>query len=144
MPILTPTVKLAVLYTLFASASMLVNICSQIIFMILYQSDNVVELSILVGTIFGFPLRYILEKRYIFSFKSKNINHDGELFILYSLMSVITTIIFWGTEYAFHKIFESNILRYFGAMLGLSIGFYIKYKLDKKFVFINSFDKNLV
>ena len=63
--------------------------------------------------------------------------------MFYNLMGVITTIIFGGTECAFLKIFETDILKYFDAVLGLSMGFYIKYKLNKKFVFINSFDENL-
>ena len=82
----------------------------------IYQGVYAVEISILVGTATGLPLRYILEKRYIFNFKSSNIKHDGQLFLLYSFMGVLTTAIFWFTEYTF----------------------YIKYRLDKKYVFMNS------
>ena len=129
--------RIVILYSLFAGLSTIVNICCQILSMMIYKGVYGVGISIFIGTLAGLPLRYILEKRYIFSYKSKNIKHDGHLFILYSLMAVITTIIFWGTEYAFHLIFIQDFMRYVGGILGLSVGYYIKYQLDKRFVFIN-------
>jgi putative flippase GtrA len=44
---------------------------------------------------------------------------------------VITTFVFWGFDYLFNSI----PMRYLGAVIGLSIGYIIKYQLDKKFVF---------
>ena len=92
--------KIAVLYTLFAVLSTAINIGSQILSIWIYKAHSV-EISILVGTAMGLPLRYFLEKCYIFNFTSKNLVHDGKLFVYYSAMGVITTLIFWGTEYAF-------------------------------------------
>jgi putative flippase GtrA len=129
--------KIAVLYSLFAGLSTVVNIGSQMLSMLIYSGAYAVEISIFIGTLAGLPLRYFLEKRYIFSFESKNIKHDGQLFILYSFMGVFTTAIFWGTEYAFHLIFTTDVMRYIGGVLGLTIGYYIKYQLDKRFVFVN-------
>jgi len=133
--------KIAVLYSLFAVLSTLVNIGSQMLSMLIYSEIYAVEISIFVGTLAGLPLRYFLEKRYIFSFQSKNIKHDGQLFILYSFMGVFTTVIFWGTEYAFHLIFTTDAMRYIGGVLGLTIGYYVKYQLDKRFVFIDRSEK---
>jgi len=130
--------KIAVLYTLFAVLSTAINIGSQMISIWIYKGPLSVEISILVGTAMGLPLRYFLEKRYIFNFTSKNLVHDGKLFVFYSAMGVITTLIFWGTEYAFHLIYDTDVMRYFGGVIGLSIGFYVKYQLDKKYVFVNS------
>ena len=109
--------------------------------MLIYSGAYAVEISIFIGTLAGLSLRYFLEKRYIFSFESKNIKHDGQLFILYSFMGVFTTAIFWGTEYAFHLIFTTDVMRYIGGVLGLSIGYYVKYQLDKRFVFVNKSTK---
>lgn len=53
-------------------------------------------------------------------------------------MGVITTLIFWGTEYAFHLIYDRDFMRYPGSIIGLSISFYVKYQLDKKYMFVNS------
>lgn len=130
--------KIAVLYTLFAVLSTAINIGSQMLYIWIYKGPLSVEISILVGTIMGLPLRYFLEKRYIFNFTSKNLVHDGKLFVFYSAMGVITTLIFWGTEYTFHLIYDTDFMRYLGGVLGLSIGFYVKYQLDKKYVFVNS------
>ena len=128
---------IAVLYTLFATFSTVINIGSQMLSMWVYKGLYAVEVSILVGTATGLPLRYLLEKRFIFSFKSDNIRHDGQLFLLYSFMGVFTTAIFWGFEYAFHLIFATDTMRYVGGVIGLAIGFYVKYQLDKKFVFVS-------
>ena len=132
------TTKIAVLYTLFAVLSTAINIGSQMLSIWIYKGQLSVEISILVGTAMGLPLRYFLEKRYIFNFTSKNLVHDGKLFVFYSAMGVITTLIFWGTEYAFHVIYDTDFMRYLGGIIGLSIGFYVKYQLDKKYVFVNS------
>ena len=129
---------IAILYTLFAVVSTAINIGSQMLSIWIYEGPFSVEISILVGTAMGLPLRYFLEKRYIFNFTSKNLVHDGKLFVFYSAMGVITTLIFWGTEYAFHLIYDTDFMRYLGGVIGLSIGFYVKYQLDKKFVFVNS------
>ena len=130
--------KIAVLYTLFAVVSTSINIGSQMVSIWVYEGPFSVEISILVGTVMGLPLRYFLEKRYIFNFASKNLVHDGKLFVFYSAMGVITPLIFWGTEYTFHLIYNTDVMRYLGGIIGLSIGFYVKYQLDKKYVFVNS------
>jgi putative flippase GtrA len=129
--------SIAVLYTLFAMFSIAINIGAQMVSVWAYKGPYHVELSILIGTAAGLPLRYVLEKRYIFAFQSQSMAHDGRLFVLYSFMGIFTTGIFWGVEYAFHLIFATDTMRYVGGVIGLSISFYVKYQLDKKFVFVN-------
>ena len=131
-------VKIIVLYILFAALSTIINIGLQMISVLAYKGSYFVEISILVGTVAGLPLRYFLEKRYIFAFSSKNIVHDGKLFVFYSTMGVITTLIFWSTEYTFYIIYDTDLMRYVGGIVGLVIGFFIKYQLDKKYVFVNN------
>jgi putative flippase GtrA len=131
-------VKLAFLYSVFATLSIIINICLQILSIWMYDGPWSVEISIFIGTSVGLPLRYFLEKRFIFIFISKNLAHDRKLFILYIAMSMISTLIFWGTEYAFHLIYDTDLMRYIGGIIGLIIGFYVKYQLDKKHVFVDS------
>ena len=130
-------IKIAVLYTLFAVFSIVINIGSQMLSIWAYRGTYSVEVSILVGTAAGLPLRYFLEKRYIFNFITHNLAHDGRLFVFYSAMGVITTLIFWGTEYTFHLIYDAEYMRYVGGVIGLTVGFYVKYQLDKKYVFVS-------
>ena len=128
--------RIVIFYMLFAALSTIMNIGAQIVSIWIYNGSFSVEISILVGTAAGLPLRYLLEKRYIFYFSSKNLAHDGKLFVFYSAMGVVTTFIFWGTEYAFYLIYDSEVMRYVGGVIGLVIGFFAKYQLDKKYVFI--------
>ena len=135
------TYRIAFLYSLFAVSSIVINIGSQMISILTYSGAFSVELSILIGTVTSLPIRFILEKHYIFNFTSKNIAHDGKLFVLYTCMAVITTLIFWGMEYTFHLIYNSDEMRYVGGVIGLTIGFYVKYQLDKKYVFVSTDNK---
>lgn len=129
--------RIAVLYTVFAAISTVANIGSQALVIWLYHGPYSVPLSILVGTAAGLPIKYVLEKRHIFDFKSDNLAHDGRLFVLYTAMGVLTTALFWGSEYAFHHIFGTDAMRYLGGVIGLTLGYVIKYHLDKRFVFIH-------
>lgn len=131
-------VKLAVVYTLLAIVATIFNIGSQDIVIRLYQGSYAVTLSILVGTAVGLLVKYVLDKRYIFRFKAAGAAHDAKTFLLYALMGVITTVIFWGFEYAFDAIFETKEMRYLGGVIGLAIGYVVKYWLDKRFVFLSS------
>jgi len=54
---------------------------------------------------------------------------------LYTLNGVFTTAIFWGTESVSYFVYATTFARELGAIIGLSIGYFFKYKLDKKYVF---------
>jgi putative flippase GtrA len=61
--------------------------------------------------------------------------HDTQTFALYTIMGLLTTVVFWGFEWGFHWAFETKEMRYLGGVIGLAIGYLIKYHLDKRFVF---------
>lgn len=128
---------IAILYALFAAVATAANLGTQAIVIALYGGVHAVELSILVGTLSGLPIKYVLEKRHIFEFRSEGLAHDGRLFFLYSSMGVFTTLLFWLIEYLFHWMFGTDVMRYMGGAIGLTIGYVIKYRLDKRFVFVN-------
>lgn len=136
MKAVTSVARIAVLYAVFAALATAVNIGSQALVIWLYNGSYAVPLSILVGTAAGLPVKYVLEKRHIFSFESDNLAHDGKMFALYSFMGVFTTALFWGIEYAFHHAFGTDAMRYLGGVIGLTLGYAIKYHLDKRFVFV--------
>lgn len=126
------------LYLLFSLISIFINILIQYLSMFFYRGFLDVEISILLGTLVSVPFRYIVEKTYIFNFTSINLKQDSQIFVLYLYYSIITTLIFWSIEYCFYILFSTNLMRYVGGILGLSIGFFLKYQLDKKYVFIKS------
>ena len=128
-------VRIAVLYAVFAAIATAANIGCQALVIWVYKGPYAVALSILAGTAAGLPIKYVLEKRHIFSFESDNLAHDGRMFALYSFMGVFTTALFWGVEYAFHQAFGTDAMRYLGGAIGLALGYVIKYHLDKRYVF---------
>ena len=127
--------RIAVIYALVSAFATAANIGIQALSMWIYIGAYAVQISVLAGTATGFPIKYVLEKKYVFDFKADNIRHDTWLFVLYGFMGVLTTTIFWGVEFAFYFIFGTNAMRYLGGAIGLTMGSYIKYHLDKRFVF---------
>ena len=127
---------LAIKYTLFAVISTLVNLLFQWLSFAVYEGLGSLYIAMFVGTLVGLIAKYILDKRWIFYHTPKNKKDDAKKFMLYSFMGVFTTIIFWGTEMTFYYLVSSHNAKYVGAVLGLSIGYVIKYFLDKKYVFI--------
>ncbi|MCF6339186.1 MAG: GtrA family protein [Sulfurimonas sp.] len=129
---------IAIRYTLFAIISTIVNLLFQYLSFLAYGGFLSLYIAMFIGTLAGLILKYILDKKYIFFHTPNSKKDDSKKFVLYSLMGVFTTSIFWGFEIGFDYIFENANAKYFGAVLGLSIGYVIKYFLDKKFVFIDT------
>ena len=127
--------KLAIMYTIFAVIATISNIWSQDITFRIYQGPYELWLGIFVGTAVGLVVKYFLDKRYIFQYQTTSIAHGSKTFYLYTLMGIITTMIFWGFEFAFDAIYGTKEMRYLGGIIGLAIGYYVKYQLDKKYVF---------
>lgn len=130
--------KLIANYSLFALIATLGNIAAQDVTVSYYKGIYAIELSILVGTGIGLIIKYVLDKHYIFKFKTQTAAHNSKTFILYTLMGILTTLIFWGFEFGFNQIFQTKQMRYLGGIIGLSIGYITKYHLDKHFVFRTS------
>lgn len=125
--------RIALLYALFCAVAIVVNIGSQDLVLRLWPAG--IWFSIIVGTGTGLVVKYVLDKRFIFRFTARSASHDGKTFVLYTLMGVATTAIFWGFEYGFWWAFGTARMRYLGGVIGLVIGYLAKYHLDRKFVF---------
>ena len=128
---------LAIKYTIFAVISTLFNLLFQYFSFGLYSGVGSLYVAMFFGTLAGLVAKYILDKKFIFYHTPKDKKDDARKFALYSFMGVFTTIIFWGTEIAFDTLSQDPNAKYLGAVIGLSIGYVIKYFLDKKFVFIH-------
>lgn len=123
------------MYILFAFIATLINLLFQFISISVYSGVYNLYVAMFFGTLAGLITKYMLDKKYIFKFKPKNKKKDFKTFIMYSLTGGITTFIFWGTEISFDVFWGSKVAKYIGAIIGLSIGYSIKYYLDKKYVF---------
>lgn len=126
---------IAIKYLLFAILASLVNIASQYASLIIYSGLYGLYMAMGWGTLAGLVVKYVLDKKYIFYCEVQSRREDAQKFIFYSLMGVITTLIFWGFELSFNALFHFEAAKYIGALLGLLIGYIIKYHLDKRFVF---------
>ena len=136
--------RIALLYALFAAIATAVNLGVQLVVVTAWPADDPVTtwpgfiefaLALVAGTLIGQAVKYVLDKRWIFAFQSTGPRQDARLFVLYTLMSVVTTVVFWGFEFGFDLLTPGDADRYAGAVVGLAIGYAIKYRLDKRFVF---------
>ncbi len=127
---------IALFYSFFALVAITANVLSQEITLALYSGSYELALAILVGTAVGLVSKYLLDRKYIFKADTQTLSKDTRQFIAYASTGVLTTMLFWGAEITFDYLFGSKEARYVGAVLGLSCGYYLKYQLDKRFVFI--------
>lgn len=139
-PLLAPGLMLApaqlvVRYAAFALLATAANIGTQDLTIRVYGGAGALFISVMVGTAVGLVVKYLLDKHYIFRFHTRNLAHDSRTFALYTAMGLVTTFIFWGFEFSFHYLFGSKEMRYLGGVIGLAIGYVVKYQLDKRYVF---------
>ncbi len=126
-------------YSAFAVLAVLANLATQRIVLWGTPADLVTPVqfaaALAAGTLVGLVVKYILDKRWIFFDQTTGVRAQGTQFLLYSLMGVVTTVIFWVTETAFWVIWQTDLARETGAVLGLTVGYITKYALDRRFVF---------
>lgn len=127
--------SLVLKYTAFAALAIVVNLLTQKIALYLYTEVYSLYLALFLGTGAGLLVKYFLDKYYIFYYQTKNFQQDFRKFILYSIMGIVTTLIFWGSELLFNNLIYTNWAKYLGGALGLVLGYFVKYQLDKRFVF---------
>ena len=125
-------------YAFFAVLATLANLATQRGVLWLGDSGTVFALAVAAGTIVGLVLKYILDKRWIFGDMNVGVKAHSKRFSLYTAMGLVTTAIFWGMETAFWLVWQTDPMRELGAVLGLSIGYMVKYNLDRRFVFTDT------
>lgn len=124
-------------YVLFCIVATLINLTTQRVFLESIFIDYYF-VALLFGTLTGLIAKYILDKNYIFKDFDQTIKNNSKKFTLYTFNGVFTTGIFWGTESIFYFVYKTTFARELGAVIGLSIGYFFKYNLDKKYVFQQS------
>lgn len=127
--------RIVVNYTMFAILATLSNLASQDASVRLYEGQHAVIVAMILGTGTGLVVKYVLDKKFIFRYEVNGLLHDASTLVLYSMMGVLTTGIFWIFELSFNYLFVTKEMRYLGAVIGLAIGYAAKYRLDKRLVF---------
>nr|WP_296649652.1 GtrA family protein [Paraburkholderia sp.] len=130
-----PTTYIAVLYTLFAAISIVANLGLQKLSLLAYRGPLCLPLSVVIGTGGGLVLKFLLDKKWIFRYRHRDLAHGMQSLLLYSLMGVVTTLVFWGFEFGAWGLFHTEFARFAGGAFGLMLGYFVKYRLDRRFVF---------
>ena len=123
----------AALYGLFAALATAVNLGAQAVVLGL---GGPVLVALAVGTVAGLPVKYVLDKRYVFGFRTERLSQDGPVFVRYTAMSIVTTVVFWVVEWATHRVTSDTLWTLVGGAVGLVLGYLAKYHLDKRYTFV--------
>ena len=122
-------------YALFALVATGFNLGIQALMDRAYRGPAAVYVSLFVGTLVGLVVKYLLDKKFIFNDPTRGLVRRGWQFVRYALTGVLTTGIFWGLELGSYHAFHSQTARYVGGAVGLALGYWVKYQLDKRLVF---------
>jgi len=122
-------------YAAFAAVASAVNLLVQMAVMAVLQGPYALTAAMAAGTVAGLVPKFLLDKYWIFDDRAPGRARGLRQFILYGLLSVVTTLLFWAFEIAFHWLGDGGPLRYLGAALGLALGYWSKYHLDRRLVF---------
>ncbi|MDC0955060.1 GtrA family protein [Alphaproteobacteria bacterium] len=122
-------------YILFAALAVIGNLGSQRVIFLIVESHATYVIAVIVGTAVGLLIKYFLDKKWIFYDLTSGLKGHSKKFSQYALTGVLTTLIFWGFETVFWIIWGTDSMRELGALIGLVIGYRVKYDLDFKFVF---------
>ena len=94
--------------------------------------------ALVAGTGAGLVVKYILDKQFIFRDRTGGAAQHVKKFGLYAVMGLATTVIFWAAEIGAAALSASPYAMYVGGALGLMVGYIVKYRLDRRFVFIQA------
>lgn len=130
--------KIPTLYVTFAVIAACANFGSQWIVLEACTGFLRVWIALFVGTGVGLVVKYVLDKRWIFMFQTKSVKHEGKTFVIYTVFSVVTTLVFWVFELGALVIFGTQSAQFVGGAVGLSIGYLVKYQLDKRYTFVTT------
>ncbi len=126
---------LALRYAAFAALATAVNVATQALSFVLYVGRWKLYVAMAAGTLTGLLAKYLLDHRWIFHDPSASLRGPSLAFALYALTGALTTCIFWATELMFAAMGDARWLPHAGAIVGLCIGYGVKYRLDRRFVF---------
>jgi putative flippase GtrA len=126
------TMSTFLLYLVFAGLATVANLAAQELFL---RMSGSLAVAILAGTAAGFATKYVLDKKWVFSDRYTTHRQELRKVTLYGAFSVATTLVFWLFEVAFWMAWRTDFAKYTGAVLGLAVGYAIKFVLDRTFVF---------
>ncbi|UWR05109.1 GtrA family protein (plasmid) [Ruegeria conchae] len=125
-------------YGVFAVIATIANLMTQRLVLHWGEGLGLFVIAMGAGTFVGLVIKYLLDKRWIFYDLSSGAAAHGKKFTLYTIMGLVTTVIFWGSETACWLFWKTDLAREIGAVIGLTIGYVVKYNLDRRYVFTDA------
>ena len=125
-------------YGAFAVIATIANLTTQRLVLHWGEGLGLFVIAMGAGTFVGLVIKYLLDKRWIFYDLSSGAAAHGKKFTLYTIMGLVTTVIFWSSETACWLIWKTDLAREIGAVIGLTIGYVVKYNLDRRYVFTDA------
>ena len=122
-------------YVAFSAIATVANLGAQRFVLSMSGSTTGFAAALVAGTLVGLVVKYHLDRKWIFYDTASGARIFARRFSIYSAMGVVTTLLFWAAETAFWLIWQTEIMRELGAVIGLAAGYAIKYQLDRRFVF---------
>ncbi len=135
MSVPLPLRTLVLRYAAFAAVATVANLGAQRLVLAQGETGALLVPAMIVGTAVGLVVKYALDKRWIFFDTASGLRAHSSRFSRYSAMGLITTALFWATEAGFWWVWRTETAREVGAVLGLAVGYGVKYWLDSRFVF---------
>lgn len=132
---------LTAVYCAFAAVAMTVNLSAQWIVLRMgllvphVPGFFVVTAATAVGTAAGLLLKYGLDKRFIFQDRTTGARAHARRFSLYAAGGLFTTAIPYGLELVARGFYPRGPAVLIAGAVGLIIGYAVKFRLDRRFVF---------
>ena len=123
-------------YAAFAAIATVANLGAQRAALAAVPEPFAFPAALVLGTGIGVVVKYLLDRRWIFAAAPAAPRAEARRFTLYGLTGVVTTLLFWAVETGFWLAWRTDAARELGAVIGLAIGYTIKYRLDRRFVFV--------
>lgn len=92
-------------------------------------------LAMFIGVGVGTVVKYITNKKFVFSYKPESKREEANTFAWYSFFGVFVAAFFFLIEYGTFKLWDYQYSRQIGAVLAMLVTTAIKYKIDKHIVF---------
>lgn len=124
---------LVLAYGGFAAIAILANLATQRLLLAMLPDAYLFALA--SSTIIGLVVKYALDRTWIFTGARHARAGEAGTFGLYASTGIVTTLIFWGAETLAWLTWQTHMAREAGAVTGLIIGYVVKYRLDRRYVF---------
>ncbi len=124
-----------ILYVVFAAFAICLNMFVQNLMFALWPLGGAIFVAMPVGAGVALLTKYFLDRRYVFASERSASRIE---FLKYALTGGFITAVFFVTEYAIWIIYQTDYARNVGIVIGMTVGYTLKYVLDRHFIFTTS------